>query len=84
VGCRVCVRATHFRLCASRQAVGLPPAAATPCGAMTSSAPPRQAATATHPNQPPQGGSAPGDFDARGAAARCVVRDLDTKQVGGW
>ena len=28
----------------------------------------------------PQGGSSPGDFDARGAAARCVVRDLDSKQ----
>jgi hypothetical protein len=28
----------------------------------------------------PQGGSAPGDFDVGGAAARCVVRDPGTKQ----
>lgn len=28
----------------------------------------------------PQGGSAEGDFDARGAAGRCVVRDVDTKR----
>lgn len=27
-----------------------------------------------------EGGSDPADFDARGAASRCVVRDLDTKQ----
>lgn len=29
---------------------------------------------------PVQGGSSPDDFDARGAAGRCVVRDLDSKQ----
>lgn len=34
----------------------------------------------TRPAAVPQGGPAPGDFDARGAATRCVVRDIDTKQ----
>lgn len=28
----------------------------------------------------PQGGSSPDDFDARGAGARCVVRDIDSKK----
>lgn len=32
------------------------------------------------PRHPLQGGSAEGEFDARGAAGRCVVRDVDTKR----
>lgn len=39
---------------------------------------PPRAAPGPHPRA--QGGSEPGDFDARGAGARCVVRDIDSKR----